>query len=71
VKTLSVEEITAIAFASVLFGSSCWASLPKMFGALEPITLDDVLCSLRLLLASKFNDSLAQWFCVSWKYLEV
>jgi len=56
---LSVEEITAVTFASMLFGGSCWEQLPKAFNSLEPSKLEDVLCSLRPLLVAKFNANLA------------
>jgi hypothetical protein len=39
-KNLSVEEISSLAFASVLFGGSCWASLPRMFNLLDAQVLD-------------------------------
>ena len=70
VDDLSVEEITAIAFASVLFGGSVWASLPKMFHRVEPSKLEDVLCSLCPLLVPRFNDNLVRWFRTSWMYIE-
>jgi hypothetical protein len=52
---LSSEEISSIAFASVLFGGSAWASLPKMLSSLEPSKLDDTLSSLCSLLVAKFG----------------
>jgi hypothetical protein len=67
---LSVEEITSIAFASVLFGGSVWASLPKMFNSIDPSKLEDVLLSFHSLLSIKFNDSIATWVCTYWRYLE-
>ena len=33
--TMSIEEVTAIAFASVIFGGAVWSSLPKMFDSLS------------------------------------
>ena len=59
VEDLSVEEITALAYASVLFGGSVWASLPRAFQRLDSTKLDDVLRSLHSLLVTKFNDNLA------------
>lgn len=70
VKTLSVEKISALAFASILFGGSCWASLPKMFNNLEPAKLDETFLLLSPRFATKFNEHLARWFCSSWRYLE-
>jgi len=70
VKTLSEEKISAIVFASVLFGGSCWASLPKLFSSLDPAKLDEVLILLSPHFAAKLNECLAQWFCTSWRYLE-
>jgi hypothetical protein len=70
VKTLEAGESSAIAFASLLFGGSCWASLPKAFNALDPAKLDEVLLILSPLLAAKFNECLAKWFCSSWGCLE-
>lgn len=70
VEELSAEEITAITFASVLFGGLGWASLPRMFCRLDAFKLEDVLSRLRPMLATKFIDPLAEWFCTSWRYLE-
>ena len=70
VEDLSSEKITAIAFASVLFGGSCWTSLPRAFNRLDSARLEDVLLSLRSLLATKFGERLAKWFCISWRYIE-
>lgn len=70
VKTLSTEEISAIAFASVLFGGSCWSSLPRLFNSLDPAKLDEVLMLLSPHFAAMFNECLTRWFCASWRYLE-
>lgn len=70
VDELSTEEITAIAFASVLLGGSVWASLPRMFCRLDESKLTEVLFRLKPLLATKFTAPLAEWFCASWRYLE-
>jgi hypothetical protein len=59
VDVLSVEVVTAIAFASVLFGGSVWASIPTMFSNLESSKLESVLDSLRPLMVAKFNENLA------------
>ena len=69
-KELSSDQISSIAFASVLFGGSVWASLPKMFGSLEPSKLEDSLSLLCSQLAVRFNSNLASWICIHWKYLE-
>ena len=70
VDELSVEQVTAIAFASVLFGGSAWASLPRMFYRLDEFKRDEVLSRIKPLLATKFTTPLAEWFYTSWKYLE-
>ena len=70
VEELKADKITSLAFASVLFGGSVWASLPKMFSSLDPAKLEDVLSLLRSLLQARFNLNLANWICASWKYLE-
>ena len=67
---LSVEGFVAIAFASVLFGGSVWASLPKMFDNIESAKLECVLGFFEPLLYSKFSKNLAKWFRTSWKYIE-
>ena len=59
VDLLSNEEISSIAFASVLFGGSAWKSLPNMFNSLEPAKLEDVLSFLEPLLTGKFNYNLS------------
>jgi hypothetical protein len=70
VDELSDEQITATAFASVLFGGSVWASLPRMFCRLDESKLTEVLFRLCPILAAKFTLPLAEWFCASWRYLE-
>ena len=70
VEDLSVEEIAAIAFASVLFGGSAWTSLPKMFSNIEPSKLDLVFHFLCPLLVARFNLNLVKWIVASWRYLE-
>lgn len=67
---LTVEEFSAVVFASVLVGGSCWASLPKTFLTLEPSKLEEVLQNVSPFLATKFNSVLVDWFCNSWRYLE-
>jgi hypothetical protein len=58
-KELSSEEISSIAFASVLFGGSVWVSLPNMFDSLETAKLEDSLSLLHYQLAVRFNENLA------------
>ncbi len=70
VEELKPETIASIAFASVLFGGSIWVALPKMLNVLEESKLEDTLLLLRSLLAVRFNESIAQWICTSWKYIE-
>ena len=41
-----------------------------MFNNIEPSRLYDVLSLLGPMISVKFNESLAKWFCISWKYLE-
>ena len=58
-KELSPEEISSIAFASVLFGGSVWVSLPKMFNSLDSAKLEDSLSLLCSQLTVRFNENLA------------
>lgn len=67
---LSIEEISSIAFACVLFGGSAWTSLPKLFASLDALKIEAVLVSFESLLTAKFSNNLAKWICCSWRYLE-
>lgn len=67
---LKADTIASLAFASILFGGSVWASLPKMFDSLDPSKLEDVLLLLRSLFSVRFNSNLAKWICTYWKYIE-
>jgi len=59
VEELKAETIASIAFASVLFGGSVWASLPKMFNSVDPSKLVNTLLLLRSQLSVRFNSNLA------------
>lgn len=67
---LTVKEIASIAFASVLFGGSVWASLPNMFNSLDPSKLEDVLSLWGPLISARFNKHLSKWLRISWKCIE-
>jgi hypothetical protein len=54
---LKVEEISAIAVASIVFGGSCWSLLWKAFHLLEPEKLDEVLCRLTPYLIARFGEA--------------